>query len=177
MKKLMMLVMLAACGCASSYSWSPKVPAKYRTVSVPVFRNESQLNELGSEMTRQVLREFQREGTFKIRRAGDSALEVQGVVKGVGVGSRAYDRRMHLRYSGYEMTATVEISVIDKLNGKVLVNNKVFKPETHFTASQDLTTSERDAAGRLGDDLSRRVVDMVLELGYEESDSNKENEK
>ena len=83
-------------GC-SSYSWRPSVPETYRTVSVPTFRNESDVTELGSVMTTQVLREFQREGTFKIRREGDAALEVQGIVKQAGSASGGYDRRAGLR--------------------------------------------------------------------------------
>lgn len=164
------LLLSMFCGCASSYSWRSSVPERYRTVSVPVFRNESGLNEIGSVATRQVLREFQREGTFRIRGVGDSAIEVQGIVKNVGAGSRAYDRRTGLRYQAFEMTAEVEVSVIDKLQGRVLVDSRKFTASTSFIAGQDLTTSERDAAGRLGDDLSRQIVDAVLALNYEDGD-------
>ena len=71
-------------GCASSYCWRPAVPQKMRSVCVPTFRNETGVQELGAIATRQLLREIQREGTFKIRNAGDAAVEIQGVVKSAG---------------------------------------------------------------------------------------------
>ena len=72
MKKAMMYVLplvfaaLFAPGCGTSYSWRPAVPEDMRTVSVPSFRNESDVQELGAVVTRQVLREFQREGYVHI---------------------------------------------------------------------------------------------------------------
>ena len=51
-----------------------------RTVSVPTFRNETDVLELGAVATRQTLREFQREGTFRIASQDDAALEVQAVL-------------------------------------------------------------------------------------------------
>jgi len=157
------LAALAALGC-SSYVWRPAVPASYRTVSVPTFRNESNVTELGSVMTRQLLREFQREGTFEIRRAGDAALEVQGVVRNSSSTSGGYDRRTGLRLSSYDFTATVLVSVIDKRNGRVLVDNRPYRVSTTYTAAQDLATAERDASGRLAEDLAMRVVDDVVNL-------------
>ena len=68
---------IALAGCV--YSWRPSVPADMRTVAVPTFRNSTDVTELGAAVTRQVLREFQREGTFRIVRLDDAALEVQGV--------------------------------------------------------------------------------------------------
>lgn len=160
------LVLAAVAGGCRGYSWTTPVPADARTVSVPTFRNESDVTELGSVMTRQLLREFQREGTFAIRRPGDAALEVQGVVKTSGRGSSGYDRRSGLRLSSYDFKATVEVSVIDKRKGTVLVDNRVYTAQTTFTAGQDLSTAERDASGRLAEDLARQVVDDILNLNW-----------
>ena len=153
-------------GCASSYSWRSSVPEEVRTVSVPTFRNESNVSELGAVATRQLLREFQREGTFKIRAAGDSALEIQGVVKSVSPAIVAYNRRQGGRVAAYDVNATVEISVIDKRSRKVLVDNRRYVAKAMFTAGQDKTTAVRDASGRLADDLARQVVDDILNLKW-----------
>ena len=162
---LALLAAMAAAGC-SSYSWKPSVPESMRTVSVPTMRNESDVTELGAVMSRQLLREFQREGTFSVRAVGDAALEIQGIVKKSSAASRGYDRRSGLKMASYEMSAEVEISVIDKRNGKVLVNNRIYVPTTSYTSGQDRTTAMRDASGRLADDLARRVVDDVVNLKW-----------
>lgn len=159
-----MTVILA--GCASSYSWKNSVPTSARTISVATFRNESELAEIGSLATRQILREIQREGTFKIAPADQAAIEIQGTVLSVSASTVAYDRRQQMRLSASEATAVVEVSVIDKRNGKVLINNRKYRPKASYVTLQDSTTSERDASGRIADDLSRMVIDDLLNLKW-----------
>ena len=162
------LVLGALCiaGCGTSYSWRSSVPEEMRTVSVPTFRNESEVNELGAVATRQILREFQREGTFRIRTTGDAALEIQGVIKSASFGTVAYDRRIYGRLSASECHAVAEVSVIDKRDRKVLVDNRKYMATTTFTSRQDRTTAMRDASGRLADDLARQVVNDLLNLKW-----------
>ena len=162
----MLIALCAICGCATDYSWRPSVPEAMRTVSVPTFRNESEVNELGAVASRQLLREFQREGTFKVRMSGEAAIEIQGVVKSANCGMSAYDRRIRGRIAAYDCSAVVEVSVIDKRNRKVLIDNRKYKAETSVTSGQDVTTSMRDASGRLADDLARQVVNDVLNLKW-----------
>ena len=162
----LLAVSAAVCGCSSSYSWRSSVPEEVRTVSVPTFRNESNVSEFGAVATRQLLREFQREGTFRIRTTGDSAIEIQGVIKSVSPAIAAYDRRSGGRIAGYDVSATAEISVIDKRSRKVLVDNRRYVARATFTAGQDKTTAVRDASGRLADDLAQQVVDDLLNLKW-----------
>ena len=161
-----MVAFALMCGCATNYSWRSAVPEDARTVSVPTFRNESNVSELGSIATRQLLREFQREGTFKIRVNGDAALEIQGVIKSATPSMSARDRRLGTRIAAYSASAEAEVSVIDKRRGKVLVDNRRYRAEASFTAGQDRTTAMRDASGRLADDLARQVVDDILNLKW-----------
>ena len=163
---VLMVASVLVCGCATDYSWKPSVPEAMRTVCVPTFRNESDVNELGAVASRQLLREFQREGTFKIRMSGDAALEIQGVVKSASCGMSAYDRHIRGRIAAYDCFAKAEVSVIDKRNRKVLIDNRVYRAETFVTSGQDVTTSVRDASGRLADDLARQVVADVLNLKW-----------
>lgn len=152
------------CGCGTSYSWRSSVPADARTVSVATFRNESDVSEIGAVATRQLLREFQREGTFSIRPDGDAALEVQGVVKSFGAGVSAYDRRSGSRVAVFEPRAAVEITVIDKRNRRVLISNRRYDVRTTYSGGQDMTIVVRSSLGPLMDELSRQVVDDVLNL-------------
>lgn len=156
------------CGCATDYSWSSSVPARMRTVFVPTFQNESEIVELGAITTRQLLREIQREGTFKIRNAGEAALEVQGVIKSASAGIQAYDRRVNMQIKSHNFRMTAEVSVIDKRTRRVLINNRVYSAEAVFTARQDRSTAERDASGRLAEDLARQIVDSLLTMDFEE---------
>lgn len=153
-------------GCATSYAWKSRVPESMRTVSVASFQNESSLIELGAISTRQILREFQREGTFKIAADGEAALEIQGCVKSVSTGGVVYNRRMLSRFTSHDLKMEAIVSVVDKHSGAVVVDNKRYDVKVPMVAYHDETTAERDASGRLADELARAVVDDVLNLKW-----------
>lgn len=163
----LLVVCAAVCGCATGYSWKASVPAAMRTVTVPTFMNESDIAELGSVATRQLLREIQREGTFRIAAADEAALEIQGVVKRATPVVGAYDRRADMQLQSYRFVLTAEVSIIDKTAGKVLVNNRKYVAEDVFTARHDISTAERDASGRVADDLARQIVDDLADWKFE----------
>lgn len=152
-------------GCAG-YRWTSGVPEEYRTISVPVFENRTHAAELGPVATQQVLRELQREGTFKIRRSGDAAIEVQGALVKASRGALTFDRSLGTRASSYVYRVTAEVSVIDKKAGKVLLDNRKYTAETTFLSQNDLLTGQRDAAFRIGQDLARQIVDDLTAWSF-----------
>lgn len=153
-------------GCASDYAFRSQVPEQMRTVAVPTFRNGSTLTEIGPVATQQLLREFQREGTFKICSAGTAAVEVQGEILSVSFDSTTYNRRSGLRGSGGFLTMAAKISVIDKREGRVLVNDRAYTARVTLASSQDWDTALRDASGRVSDELARQIVDDILNLKW-----------
>lgn len=161
----MVSVAMIVAGCAN-YSWKSSVPENLRTVQVPVFRDASGLTETGPVVTRQVLREFQREGTFSVVFDG-AALEVQGEVVSASSSGNNSNFRVGSRVHGGMFVLSATVSVIDKVNGRILVNNRMYTGEAPYSAMQDNTTAYRDAAGRAADALAQRVVDDVLKLKFD----------
>lgn len=170
------LAALALSGCAS-YTWRSSVPAEMRTVSVPTFLNESEVTELGSVVTRQVLREFQREGTMRIAPQGRSAIEVQGVVKTSGSSLVAYERKTGTRNREHVLKVTALVSFIDKKAGKVVVNDRKYSASASFVAYDDILTAERDASGRIAEELARQIVDDVLSQNWGGDEAGKDSGK
>lgn len=156
-----MLVLVAGC---RAYTWTSTVPAELRRVAVPTFRNESDVTELGNVVTRQVLREFQREGTYKIASTDDCAIEIQGVLKDAHQHAIAYERKTGLRNREHRLQVSAEVSFINKKTGQVLVNNRRYRAQTTFLANDDILTAERDASGRIAEDLARQIVDDALAI-------------
>ena len=152
-------------GCAS-YRWTSSVPTEMRTVSVPTFRNDSNVTELGSVVTRQILREFQREGTFKIVRGEDAALEIQGSVVSATSAVAGTDRTSGQRHSLQDFALKAVVSVVDHRNGRVLVNNRTYEVSVPFGADGDLMTGRRNASGRVAEELATRIVDDVLSQNW-----------
>lgn len=162
-KSLPILLALAVLAGCRSYMWTSSVPEEMRTVSVPTFRNETDVVELGAVATRQVLREFQREGTFRIA-GGDAALEVQGVLKSSHAGILNFKREVTARAFEYRFSVEADVSLVDRRTGQVLVDNRRYRAETTFYADIDVVTGRRDASGRLMEDLAQQIVDDVV--GY-----------
>ena len=153
-------------GC-SSYTWTSPVPRDMRTVSVPTFRNETDVVELGAIAARQTLREFQREGTFRIASADDAAIEVQAVLKTANARMLNYKRGQSMRAYEFRYSLVADVSLVDRRNGKVLVDNRQYRAETTFFSDTDIVTTRRDAAGRLAEDLARQIVDDVVGYKWE----------
>ena len=170
MKKILpiAIVVFALAGCVG-YRWTSPVPSDMRTVSVPTFRNESDVVELGAVATRQVLREFQREGTFKIASADDAAIEVQGVIKSASVGRIYFKREMSMRAYEQRLVVSADVSFIDRRNGKVIVNNRRYVAETTYFSDTDIATARRDASGRAAEDLARQIVDDVTSCRWDDA--------
>lgn len=159
------LATMVVAGCAN-YRWTSRVPEEIRTVAVPVFENQTQSAELGPIVTQYTLREFQREGTFSIRRSGDSTLEVQGIIKDATRHHIAYDRAFGSRASEYRYIVTADVTLVNRDTGKILVENRPYKAETTFQVQEDLLTGQRNAAARIAQELARQIVDDVLAYPY-----------
>ena len=161
----LLLPVLALCGCAN-YRWTSRVPDEIRTVAVPVFENRTMSAELGPIVSQYVLREFQREGTFSIRRSGDSSIEVQGSIVKAERRPVSFDRAYGSRADEYRYLVTAEVSIINKDAGRVLQSSRHYTGETTFLVQGDLLTSQRNAAQRIAQDLARQIVDDVVSYLY-----------
>lgn len=157
-------------GCAG-YRWTSDVPQALRTVSVPVFENKTYHAELGPITTQFILREFQREGTFAIRRTGDAALEVQGQIVSTERKMAGVNRNYGSRANEYRYTVTAEVTLINKKTGKILFSNRRYEAETTFLTYDDLLTAQRNTSSRLAHEFARQIVDDVLAFPYDASDA------
>ena len=165
---LLPVALLAAAllsGCAG-YTWGTSVPREYRMVSVPVFENMTTVSEIGPIVTQYVLREFQREGSFRIVRPEDAVIEVQGVLSSMSREGIAYDRGQGMRASEYRYVIVADVTFVDKKSGKVLLEKKGIKGETTFLTNNDLLTGQRNASFRIADDIARQVVNDALALPF-----------
>lgn len=154
------------CSGCSGYRWGTSVPEEYRKVAVPVFENDTQVSEMGPIVTQYTLREFQREGSFKIVRPEDAAIEVQGVLRSMTRGGVAYDRGEGMRASEYRYTISADVYFIDKRNGKVLRECRGIKGETTFLTQDDLLTGQKNAAFRIASDIARQIVNEAAALAF-----------
>ena len=99
-------------------------------------------------------------------RADDTGFGVSGVVTKADFSPIAYERGYGMRAGEFRCFATVEVSIVDKDNGKVLQANRPYSAETTITVQGDLLTAKRNAVPRLANEFARQIVDAVLSYPY-----------
>lgn len=153
--------LLLTCGCAS-YKFRSSVPEELRTMAVPVFENASGYPEIDAVVTQYVLREFQREGTFKICPIENASLKLLGRLTKTELHPLNYDRNYGSRASEYRYAIEAEITLVERGTGKLLIDAMRVKANTTFLTHGDMLTGMQDAYPRIAKELSRSIVDAVL---------------
>ena len=154
-------LLLCAAGCAT-YTWTSTVPQEKRCIAVPMFENDSGTPEIDALLTQYTLREFQREGTFKIGRLGKAPLKLIGRVTHTDLKSIVFDRNFGSRTAEYEYTLVAEITLVEVSTGKLLIDGQKVKAKTTFLTRGDMLTGMQDAGPRISKELARSIVDAVL---------------
>ncbi|MDD4623449.1 MAG: LptE family protein [Kiritimatiellae bacterium] len=158
---IMALSLLSGAGC-SSYRMRSPVPEELRTIAVPVFENASGFPEIDALVTQEVLREFQREGTFKLARLDAASLKLLGKLESSDNEPINFDRNFSSRASEYRHTLTARITLVERGSGKLLIDDLPVKANTTFLARGDMLTGLQDAQPRIARDLARAITDAVL---------------
>ena len=83
-------------------------------------------------------------------------VEVVGELKKASSATVAYERRTGARTREHRFSAAAVVSVIDRRNNRILIDNRKYSASTTFLVNDDIVT------GRLGEDLARQIVDDVL---------------
>ena len=148
-------------GCAS-YRITSDVPEELRTIAVPVFENETGYPEVSATVTQFVLREFQREGTMKIKSLDNASLKLLGTVRLGETSPVRFDRSYGSRASEYRYTLIAEITLVERDTGKLLLDAVKVSGSTTFLTYDDMLTGMQNAYPRVAKELSRVIVDTVL---------------
>lgn len=155
------IALLFSAGC-TSYRFRSSVPNELRTLAVPVFENDSGFPEIDAVVTQYVLREFEREGTFKISAVDHASLKLLGKLERTSLQALNYDRNYRSRTSEYRYTLTAKITLVERATGKLLIDDLPIKANTTFLTHGDMQTGMQDAQSRIAKELARAITDAVL---------------
>jgi outer membrane lipopolysaccharide assembly protein LptE/RlpB len=148
-----LLIAAAAGGCG--YSLRGNLPDHLKTVSVPVFKNQTTEAGVESTITSAVVNAFTSSGRLKVvsLEAADSVLD--GEITGYQVQSLTYDSKLNLR--SYRLTVTMNVRFRDLRRTEMLWQQDSLVEEVSF-----------DVAGQVSDTISREegaVKQAALEIG------------
>jgi hypothetical protein len=148
-----LVLSMAAGGCG--YTLQGNLPDHLKTVSVPVFKNQT--TEPGAEntITAAVINAFTTNGRLKVVSADRADCILDGVLTGYQVQSLTYDSRLNLR--SYRLTVTMNVRFRDVRRTELLWQQDSLIENVSF-----------DVAGQVSDTISREegaVKQAALEIG------------
>lgn len=158
------LTTMLPCGCASDptqgYAWQSSYDETIRTVSVPIFTNNTYARGLELELTDAVIKEIQRSTPWRVAGPSEGQTELVG-----NISDSRLQRLSTNRDTGYSQELDVELTVDftwkDRRTGKPLV------ARTNFTAAETFIPSapvrERIEVGQHAA-VQRMARDIVNEM-------------
>ncbi len=157
------LVALGGSGCAG-YKLGPVngQTAGARSVQINPFANTTLEPRLGDEVTAQLRKQVQRDGTFHLASHDDADIVVSGSV------TRYYRQAISLSSSDtltvqdYRLEVRAQVTARERGTGKVILN----QPVSGFTlmrVTSDMTSDERQAMPLLAADLAKNVTTLLAE--------------
>jgi hypothetical protein len=160
---LVTLVVLGGSGCAG-YKLGPVngLAAGAKSVQINPFTNQTLEPRLGDEVTAQLRRQVQRDGTYALASHKDGDIVVSGSVTGYQRHEVSLSPSDTLTVRDYRLELRVQVTATDRSSGKLILN----QPVTGYTlvrVTTDLTSTERQAMPLLAADLAKNVTALLAE--------------
>jgi hypothetical protein len=160
---LIVLVALGGSGCAG-YKLGPVngQVAGAKSVQVNPFSNQTLEPRLGDEVTVQLRKQLQQDGTYQLASHNDGNIVVSGSVIRYQRQEISLSPSDTLTVRDYRLELRAQVTAHDRGSGKVILN----KPVTGYTlirVTTDLTSTERQARPLLAADLAKNVTALLAE--------------
>lgn len=157
-------VALLCNGCSSDptrgYAWGSTYSDQVRSVSVPIFKNETHATGLETQLTEAVVKQIQRNTPWVVLTGGSADTTLQGTITNVD-----YERLSITPGSGLVQEQAVRIEIrfdwVDNRSGQSLVSRDRFSAVSVFVPSR--STGERAEIGHRGA-IAELAEDVVSEL-------------
>jgi len=148
-------LLLAAAVGGCGYSLRGNLPDHLKTVSVPLFRNQTTEAGAESTITAAVVNAFTSSGRLRVVSLDEADSVLDGEITGYQVQSLTYDSKLNLR--SYRLTVTMNVRFRDLRRSEMLWQQNGLVEDVSF-----------DVAGQVSDTSSREegaVKQAALEIG------------
>lgn len=151
----------AACGCAG-YRLGPtnSLSAGEKSVQVKPFSNHTLEPRLTDEVTVQLRKHLQRDGTYKLATHNDGDIVVSGVLTHYQRFEVGFAPQDILTVQDFRVMITAQVTAIERSTGKTILSRPV-TGVTLVRVGSDLTSAERQALPLLAGDLARNITDLL----------------
>ena len=159
-----LLLSLSCCGYHLG-EIKPTPMRRVTTIGVPTFKNKTLIPRLEAQTADAVVKQFQRDGTYRIESPDRADALVEGPIQSVERRPMRVFASNVLQTSEFELTLVVHYRVIDRVTGAVLMEGKATGVTPFFTeadnVNSDIVTNQNMnypiAAERMAEKLVSRV--------------------
>ena len=157
------LVALVGNGCAG-YKLGPVngLAAREKSVQVNPFTNKTLEPHLGDEVTGQLRKQLQRDGTYQLASHNDGDIVLGGSVIHYARQEVSLSPGDTLTVRDYRLELRAQVTAYQRSSGKVILDRQV-SGFTLIRVTYDLTSTERQAMPLLAGDLAKNVTALLAE--------------
>jgi hypothetical protein len=150
-------------GC-TGYKLGSNLPPGIRSVSVPVFINQTGQPALETLTTGAAIQEFQKDGSLSVvpRDQADSVLEV--TLTRYALTPLRYRENRTTTAREYRLTIRANVVFRRASTKEILSQTSALEGYADFESLSDLPSAQRDALPKASQDLAHRIVKTVVEF-------------
>jgi hypothetical protein len=158
-----MMLALVAAGCAG-YKLGPVSgqTAGEKSVQINPFENKTLEAHLTDEVTQQLRKQLQLDGTYRLASHNDGNIVISGTLVRYTRQEVSFSTGDVLTVRDYRLELAAQVNAVDRSTGKTLLNQQV-TGSTLIRVTSDITSTERQALPLLAIDLAKNVTALLAE--------------
>jgi hypothetical protein len=159
---LLCCLALALTGCAYHLGPTNGVVAQEKTIQVNPFANHTLEPHLTDEVTTQLRKQLQRDGTYHLATHGEADIIVSGVITNYSRQALSFQPQDTLTVQDYRVSLTAIVTARERMSGKVLLD----QPVTGYTlmrVNSILPESERQSRPLLAESLAKSITALLVD--------------
>lgn len=154
-------------GCAG-YRLGPTngVIARDKSVQFNPFGDETLQPRISDVVAQQLRKELQRDGTYSLATHNDGDIIVTGSLVRYQRYEVSFDSHDILTVQDFRLVLSATVTARERSTGKIILQRDAKNPVTGSTiirVSSDLTSSERQAAPLLAQDLAKNITALLVD--------------
>jgi hypothetical protein len=154
---------LGLCGCTGYRLGPTRGPvAGAQSVQITPFLNHSSEPGLADELTGALRKSIQRDGSLRLATHDDGDLIVEGTITSFRRRELSLLTEDIRTVRDYQIAMVVHVTARERASGKVVIDRE-FTGGTLLRVGSDLSSSERQAAPLVAQDLARQITSLLVD--------------
>jgi hypothetical protein len=135
----------------------------YRSVAVPIFRNDSTVPQIHAQITSAIIKRLHTDAAPRVAPEPEADVVLSGAVVEVERTPLRFQRLNQSVAREYRLTVTVIASLRDRRTGKMIFEHARFTGQTDYFIGSDLQAAEAQAMPLAAENLARKIAARVAE--------------